>query len=375
MCCALSLADRGARVTLFERNAPGRGASWAAAGMLAPAFEAAGEPGVHPALFDLCLAGAEVWKSFSSRLTALTGRALDYGDAGALACAITQEQGERIMALASACEARGVPHICLEPEDARRREPSLSAELAGALELPTDQQIDNWGVVEALGAALADAEVRVLSGLSVTAIDGEPGNMHLDAAPDDVFDAVVWTVGESARLPAHYEGEITYLVPEGAIVPVKGQLFSLAPRKAGPRRVLRFGPGYVAPKASRIIVGSTSEWNVDDTHAELNVIEALRREAAQICPILAEGQITRIWAGVRPGTRDHGPILGASSIPGVYQATGHYRNGILLAPVTGELMAELVLEGRTGGFLEKFGMSRFDGAGENASSPSLASIR
>lgn len=354
LCSALSLADRGAAVTLIERAEPGRGASWAAAGMLAPAFEAAVEPGAHPRLFDLCIAGAEMWRAFAPRLQALTGRTLDYGDPGAIACAATEEQGAHLMAVANACEAMGLPHTRLEAEDARRLEPSLSPDLLGALELPTDQQVDNWAVLEGLAVALKRAGVSIITGTEVAAIEGAAGDFHLDAAPNQTFDVIIWTVGESARKPVHYEGEPMNLLGRETILPVKGQMFSLAPGAAGPGRVLRFGSGYIAPKSTRIVVGSTSEWGVDDTHAELDIINQLRRQAAQVCPVLGAGEITHIWAGVRPGTRHHGPVIGGTPLPGVFQATGHYRNGILLAPITAELIADLVLEGRRSELLDAF---------------------
>ena len=359
MCCALSLADRGVRVTLIERNIPGRGASWASAGMLAPAFEAAAEEGVHPSLFELCMEGAEIWKSFAPRLQALTGRTLDYGDPGAIACAYTQEQGEHLFKVASACESRGVPHTRLETLEAQKLEPALSNDLLGALELPTDQQVDNWAVLEGLGVALERAGVEVRSGAGVSALDGHSSAFRLDAAPGQEFDRVVWAIGESARSKLIYEGEEISLAEDGAVLPVKGQMLSISPSNTAPKRVLRFGSGYVAPKASRIVIGSTSEWGRDGTDVELDVIDLLRRNAAQICPVLAQGQITQIWAGVRPGTPDHAPLIGKTALDGVYIATGHYRNGILLGPITGELITDLIVDNRSTELVEAFSVKRF----------------
>ena len=361
MCCALSLSDRGAKVTLIDRGLPGKGASWAAAGMLAPAFEAAAEPNAHPQLFELCMEAAQVWKSFAPRLRDLTDRSLDYGDAGALACAATPEQGELLMALAQACVDRGVPHTCLETEDAIKLEPSLSENVIGALELPTDQQVDNWAVIDALQAALRRGGVEVLSGTDVSSIDGNPGDLRVDALPDKVFDCILWTTGQKAGEPVLYNGKSVTIAPQGSVSPVKGQMFSIAPSYTSPRRVLRFGSGYVAPKPSRIVVGSTVEWGVSDEQAELDVIEQLRQRASLICPSLGAGEVTQIWAGVRPGTADHAPMFGATDLPGVYVATGHYRNGILLAPLTGEVMAELILKGTRTALSAAFSPSRFKG--------------
>ena len=359
MCCALSLSDRGAEVTLLERGQPGRGASWAAAGMLAPAFEAAAESHAHPRLFDLCMEGARHWQSFAPRLRELTDRSLDYGHAGALACAATPEQGELLMKLAQACADRGVPHSCLEADEALNLEPNLSSDLIAALELPTDQQVDNWAVIDALQAALKRAGVQVLGGSDVSSIDGDPGELRVDTAPDRTFDRILWTTGQKASASILYNGTASHIAPAGAVIPVKGQMFSLAPTKHSPRRVLRFGSGYVAPKPSRIVVGATVEWGVDDEQAELQVIDTLRQQAAQVCPSLADGEITHIWAGVRPGTADHAPIFGASRLPGVYIATGHYRNGILLAPLTGEIMADLLLNGTRTVLAAAFSPERF----------------
>ena len=122
-------------------------------------------------------------------------------------------------------------------------------------------------------------------------------------------------------------------------------LLATTPVVEAPSRVLRFGTGYVAPKSSRIVIGSTSEWREDDTRVTEAAIADLKERAAMICPVLGKAETTMKWAGVRPGTTNHAPVIGWTHVPGIALAAGHYRNGILLAPLTGEVVGDLVFGG------------------------------
>ncbi|MCA8903073.1 MAG: FAD-dependent oxidoreductase, partial [Hyphomonas sp.] len=153
--CAFELAvKRGVPVTVFDPAPMGRGASWAAAGMLAPAFEAAAEPGAHPHLFDLCIESAALWPDFALDLGRAAGTDLGFSAGPSLALAFDREETAALHRLARALDYRGIAHEELRPAAARLREPAIAPDVVAALEMPTDGQVDNRAVVRALISAL-----------------------------------------------------------------------------------------------------------------------------------------------------------------------------------------------------------------------------
>ena len=322
--CAWALAKRGAKVTIHDIYKPGRGASWAAAGMLAPAYEAAGEDGAHPHLFDLCLQSAGMWGMWVSELEDASGLSCRYSATGSIAVAVTEDQARHLEALSSTLAERGVAREELSPEQAREREPTLSGNILSALRLPTDGQVDNRCVVEAL--------IKVVTELGLF-VPQPP--LH----PDITVNAQGWqTFG---------------------VQPVGGQMCSIASQAGHPRHVIRAGSTYIVPRSDRTIIGATVETGHVANHASEEALTDLVRDAAMICPVLASGKRLDCWAGTRPMTADHAPIIGWG-VPGGYYASGHYRNGILLAPLTGEIVADHILENSRTVLAEQFDPSRFD---------------
>ncbi|MCA8901097.1 MAG: FAD-dependent oxidoreductase, partial [Hyphomonas sp.] len=122
-----------------------------------------------------------------------------------------------------------------------------------------------------------------------------------------------------------------------------GQMLSVARGPGTPSMTLRCGSIYIAPKPDRVIIGATVEPGIATSEPDAAAIAALRAEAARLCPAVAEGETLETWAGIRPGTPDHAPLIGATAAPGLLVAAGHYRNGILLAPVTARMIADLAL--------------------------------
>ena len=148
--CALELARRGAAITLYDPNTPGRGASWAAAGMIAPAFEAASEPGVHPQLFDLCLESARLWPDFAAHLETESGETVGYAAGPSLAVAASEAMAAHLDGILDTLTKRGLPGQRLDMDAARRLEPTLSPDLRGVLQLTTDGHVNNRAVVSVL---------------------------------------------------------------------------------------------------------------------------------------------------------------------------------------------------------------------------------
>lgn len=322
--CAWQLARRGAAVEIVDTGLPGRGASWAAAGMLAPAFEAAGESGAHPRLFELCLRSARLWPEFADEIGRASGRDTGYRPEPSLAVAVTEAEAAHLEALAQTMAAHGQVADRLSRAEASTIEPALGLAVTRAMLLPTDTQIDNRAAIGALLVALERRGVRVRA---------EPSR------------------------PADIEIIATGWQTPGAS-PVKGQMLSIGPRTGHPRRVLRRGAVYVAPKADRVVIGATMEPGASDRVVHGEDIAALRALAVEMCPALRDGNVIESWAGVRPATPDRAPMIGLAG-NGRILAAGHYRNGILLAPVTAEIVARLVLDGETDELAASFVPERF----------------
>ena len=324
--CALSLSERGVRVTLVDRGVPGGGASQAAAGMLAPAFEAAGGQGAHPGLFDLCRAGAELWRSIAARLASEAGIDIGYRSGPSLAVASDVSQLHRIEVLRRGLMARSVPFEILDAEGLKWHAPMLRASLPAGLVLPSDGQVDNRALVAALVQILAKRQVEMQAGMVVTRLRADEQGIMLNDAlrADAVVDARGWQVP--------------------GMQPVKGTALSLTPHPGLPDRVVRFGGAYLVPKAGRVVLGASVEVGRSDAVIEESTIGKLLNQAERVCSAVRHADILERWSGIRPKTADLGPVIGWIG-QRHYVVGGHYRNGVLLAPLTGEIAATHILTG------------------------------
>ena len=349
--CAWELAKRGAHVTLFDSGFyPGRGASWAAAGMLAPAYEAAAEPGANPRLFDLCLKSAGQWTDMSGAIAALTKRDVLHSIGPSLAVAQTAEDRIHLAGLAEALNARKIPFDVLSP-------PCLHAGNKGALRLPTDGQVDNRLLVEALIRALErQDQVAFVTGTAPLAL--VQGKIVL-AGFDRVIFAAGWETA-SVRVGDTTLGDIAPMLRK--IEPVAGHMLAFNRLPDGPEMTVRSGALYIVPKAGRLIVGATVEPGETSTRIDSDAINRLEAAAHALCPMLKRATIIEAWRGIRPGTPDHAPMIGALGGTGAFVAAGHYRNGILLAPITAQIMADSVLDGKTSDLASAFSPARFAAA-------------
>jgi glycine oxidase len=357
LAAAWRIAQRGCSVEVIERGDPGAATSSVAAGMIAPIAEA--DPREQP-LLELALASARAYPSFVAALRELTGM-----DPGYLCCGtlMVARDGDEAAALERECDIRrrlGLEVAPLTPSRARELEPALAPVLRGALELAGDCAIDprrlTGTLAEALireGGLLTRAEVReVLVARDrvegVRLRDGEvrrAGAVLIAAGP--------WS-GSIPGLPSHAR------VP---IRPVKGQLLRLRD-PGGPgllTRVLRMQPGYLVPRGDgRYVLGASVEERGFDTTVTAGAIHRLLDDAIELVPGLAELVIDELLAGIRPGTADNRPAIGPGAIAGLFWATGHYRHGILLAPISAQLAADAVCgEAPLGGLAEQVSPLRF----------------
>lgn len=345
---AIDLKLRGASVTILSRDFQ-EAAAHAAAGMLAPQAEAI-PPGP---MLDLCLRSRSLYPEWIRKLETLTGLSTGYWPCGILAPILTGD-AEKITAAnsyISNCQA-----IWLDKNIIHQHQPGLGPEVIGGWWFPEDGQVDNRALIKALQTAAQQLGVEIREGVNVQAI----------AQQNRLVTGVITT---SETLTAGH-----YVLATGAwsnqlvplpVSPKKGEMLSVRlPARANPelplQRVL-FGPGiYIVPRQDgRIIIGATSEDVGFSPHNTPAGMQSLLNGAIKIYPELKDYILEEFWWGFRPNTPDELPILGSSLCQNLTLATGHYRNGILLAPVTASLLADFIQNQKADPLLEYFNWERF----------------
>lgn len=353
------LAAAGCPVEVFERGAAGHGASWAAAGMLAAGIEA--EPG-EAALYALNRLSQELWPGFAAELEAATGVAVGYRDDGTLAVALTRDDAAQLRFHYDYQRSLGIALEWLSGAEARRREPLLHPGLAAAVFSPRDHQVDNRRLVSALRRVFLAAGGQLHEHAEVTAIDiagGRVTALRLGEARH-AADVVVLAAGAWSAAIAG--------LPHAArppVRPVKGQMLALRMDTTAPllRLVVWTPKVYLVPRGDgRLIVGGTVEERGFDASLTAGGIFALLEGAWRAVPGIEELAIDEMWVGFRPGSRDDAPLLGPSPVEGLVLATGHHRNGILLAPVTADAVSRYILSGEVDDAIRPFAIDRFAAA-------------
>jgi glycine oxidase len=330
-------AQRGLGVLVLERDAAGSGASHVAAGMLAPIAEAT--PGEEP-LLELGLRSALAYRQFASELADASGaQNVGYTRCGTLLVARDADEAEALERELALRRRFGLTVKRLRASEARRLEPGLAPSLRLALEVPDDHAIDPRALTGALVKAIARAGGEVRERAEVAALTIEAGRVTgvrlrdgaVVPAGKVVVAAGVWSAGLGG-IPAP---------ARVAVRPVKGQIMRLHD-PAGPgllSRVIRMGGSYITPRGDgRYVIGATSEERGFDTTVTAGAAFALLRDASELVPGVSELVIDEFSAGLRPGTPDNLPLIGSGAVEGLLWATGHHRGGILLAPVTAELI-------------------------------------
>ena len=352
-------ASAGLRVTVVD-PAPGGGASWAAAGMLAPVTE------VHygeQALLRLNLAAAARWPGFAAELEEAAGRPVGYLACGTLSVARDPDDLAAIDDLYRFQQGLGLEVERLRSRECRSLEPGLAPGVRGGVLVPGDHQVDNRALVGALLAAAARAGVvlRPATARGLRVAGGRVRGLVLDGGEALAAGTVVLAAGG-------WSGALAGLDPAllPPVRPVKGQLLHLRGPASEPlaRRNVRGLEAYVVPRADgRVVVGATVEEQGFDQRVTAGAVHHLLRAAAELLPDVDELELTETAVGLRPGSPDNAPLLGETGLDGLVVATGHYRNGILLTPVTAEAITELLLDGRTPEAIAPFSPRRFDRAG------------
>jgi glycine oxidase len=349
LACAWRAARRGARVTVLDAAEPPAGATRVAAGMLAPVGELAfGEP----QLLEMTLAAARLYPGFVAELEAASGESTGYARQGALHIALDRDEAAELRRIHDLQRSLGLEADWLPPRRCRDLEPGLTPSFNGGVHAPGEASVDPRALSRALLAALRGAGAEVRTGGMAAGGTERRGASEVVAG---LFDGerlvgVRTAAGEELRaatvvLATGARSGRTEWLPEPArppVRPVKGQIVELRSRDgAAPcERILASERVYLVPRPDgRLIVGATVEEQGFDTAVTAGGVHELLREAYRLLPDVAELELAAAMAGLRPGTPDNLPLVGPGAIDGLLLATGHYRNGILLAPLTADAIA------------------------------------
>ncbi len=347
---ALALSDRGARVVVHDAREPAKAASWAGAGMLAPYSE-----DVDDALFRLCVTSLERYPAFAASLHERTGIDVELRRDGHLHVAFDARGRADLDAMALRLQSRSVPYEFLDRDATIEREPILGIAARASLFITGEAQVDNRRLGRALLAACNAAGVRIVAEAGPVTLEADDRRVRglrtsagFVAAPVIVNAAGAWA-GEIDGVPAPARVPVT---------PVGGQMISLAIPRGLVQRVVWANGAYFVPRGDgRLLVGATVEDRGFDARVTAAGVRWLLEATLRSAPSLGDFTISETWAGVRPASADGRPFLGATAVEGYFVAAGHYRNGILLTPVTADVLADAV-EGRPSIDLAPFAAGR-----------------
>ncbi|HEY9368263.1 glycine oxidase ThiO [Streptomyces sp.] len=339
-------AQRGLRVAVADPE-PGGGAARVAAGMLAAVTE------LHygeETLLGLNLESARRYPDFVAELADATGLDVGYRACGTLAVALDADDRAHLRELHALQTRCGLESVWLSGRDCRRLEPMLAPGVRGGLRVDGDHQVDPRRLADALLAACERAGVVFHRAWAerLTVVRDRAAGAVLDDGTEVCADQVVLAGGS---LSGKLTGVPAQALPP--VRPVKGQVLRLTvPPAYAPflsrtvRAVVRGSHVYLVPRENgELVVGATSEELGWDTTVTAGGVYELLRDAHELVPGLTELPLTETRAGLRPASPDNAPLLGATALPGLLLATGHYRNGVLLTPATGDVMAEVLATG------------------------------
>lgn len=349
---AWRLAQAGLKVTVFERDRVGCEASRAAAGMLSPQGGAT-EPG---AFLDLGIRSRAMYRRYVDELGEASGIDAEYKDEGTLFVVLGRQDDEQKTSWAKWQLEAGLSLEHLSESALRTLEPAVTESAARAIFLPEEHQVENRRLMDALEVAIRRAGVQLREGAPVTALATDHGK---------VTGVVSGAARVSAGLVILAAGAWTSrLKPIGLdmeVIPVRGQMIAVRSARPLISRVLHSSDVYVVPRRDgRILIGATVEYSGFEKRVTAGAINHLLSAAVELVPALAAAEIVETWSGLRPDTLDHLPIIGPVDATNLWLATGHFRNGILLAPLTAELITESITSGHVPELLEPFGIARFE---------------
>lgn len=331
---ALELAEAGLKVGLYDAQEPGREASWASAGIISPAPE-------NPEMISfvpMSLASARLYPEFVRRVEELTGVNVGYRKDGALDVVIDGNAAEVLSTVIALHHGVGLRAEALNTEKARQMEPALTEKMQAAIYREDEASVDTRAFTDGTLKAAQRKGVKIFARNGAKAIWTDGGKCKGLVLEKEKVEAK-WTVIAAGCFSAKIEGAAPY----APVFPAKGQMVAMRCESAEIRRVLWLEHTYIVPRDDgRIIAGSTIERTGFDHDVTAGGLRKILNETMKLVPGLQQARIQETWAGLRPDSPDHLPIIGPTDVEGLLIATGHFRSGMLLAPITARLIREWV---------------------------------
>lgn len=348
---ALELALAGVRVAVFDQGKPGQEASWAGAGILSPAPES---PATIP-LVPLGKASMALYPEFVARVEEVSGHDVGFRAKGALEALFSRDAARELSTHVALQHGWGLKAEAISAEDARELEPGLSPEVEAAVLRPDEASVDNRALTQAVLEAARKSGAEIFAHRKVQGIWREKGHCSgLQVEKEKV--SAKWTIIAAGSFSATLAGVDAY----APVRPAKGQMVSLRAERLKIERVLWSDKIYLVPRNDgRILAGATVEYVGFDKKVTAGGLRKILDGAIELAPDLAHARVEETWAGLRPDSPDHLPILGPAEIEGLVIATGHFRSGILLTPITARLIREWITAQRVSVDWERFSPLRF----------------
>jgi len=348
---ALELARAGLRVAVFDRQKPGQEASWASAGIISPAPE---NPWMI-ATVELAKRSAALYPEFVALVEEISGQRTGYRRKGTLEALFSRDAKAELSTIIALHHGLGLKAEPLAAEDARELEPALSDEIEAAVLRPEEASIDNRLLTAAVFEAAQRSRAEIFPASSVKGI-WRDGARCRGLLLENEKVASQWIVIAAGCFSGSLEGVSVY----APVKPAKGQMIALRADDLPMERVLWSEKIYLVPRNDgRILAGATVEYVGFDKRVTAGGIERNLAGAIELAPRLKDARIEETWAGLRPDSADHLPILGPTDLDGLVMATGHFRSGILLTPVTARLIREWITEQKVSLDWERFSPLRF----------------
>ena len=331
---AFELGRAGLQVALFERHEPGEGSSWAAAGILSPAPENSGMISTVP----LGRASLQLYPEFVATVEEISGQSAGYRARGTLEALFSTDAQEKLSTIIALHHGLGLRAEPVRAEDAREMEPALSPDLEVAVFRPDEACVDNRALTKAVLTAAERSGVKTFAASNVQSITKNGGHCE-GLLVDGEKVPSQWTVIAAGCCSAEIEGAAQY----APVRPAKGQMIALRAKDLSIERVLWSDHVYLVPRNDgRILAGATVEYVGFEKKVTAGGVQKIITAGLQLAPALADAQIEETWAGLRPDPPDHLPIIGPTDLDGLLIATGHFRSGILLAPITAQLIRDWI---------------------------------
>jgi glycine oxidase len=348
---ALDLSRAGLRVGLFDRQQPGQEASWAGAGILSPAPE---NP-ASVAMVPLGKASLSLYPAFIALVEEISGMSTGFRAKGTLEALFLHDTKAELSTIIALHHGLGLKAEPLRAEDARELERALSEDVEAAVLRPDECSVDNRALTSAVLDAAQRSGAEVFPGNGAKAIWREGDRCRGLILQNEKVEAK-WTIIAAGSFSGAIEGVAAY----APVRPAKGQMVALRAEDVEIQRILWSEHVYLVPRNDgRILAGATVEYLGFDKRTTVGGIEKILSAAIELAPQLANGRIEETWAGLRPDSPDHLPILGPADLHGLLMATGHFRSGILLTPITARLIREWVTEQRVSMDWDRFSPLRF----------------